>query len=157
MLKIFAKKCFISLHKLLLFMQSTSPAVARGASSSSTKVDTSTQRVSPVPDEYASKPVTVTSSPPKAKNELQELLQRSGYALPSYEHFQPKGPSHKRQFTCKCVVKGHHDRVIHQTQGTGSTKKEAEMNSAAEMLPVIKAMLENGGRLVPVSVCWKYW
>ena len=44
------------------------------------------------------------------------------------------------------------NQEIHQTHGEGTTKKEAELNSAMEMLPYIKAMLEDGGKLIPVSV-----
>lgn len=68
-----------------------------------------------------------------------------------YDHLPPRGPSHKREFTCKCVVKDNHNQVIHETQGSGSTKKEAEMNAAKEMMPFIRAMLEGGGQLIPVS------
>ena len=88
------------------------------------------------------------------KNELQELLQRSifKYPHPKYDHLPAKGLSHKRQFACKCIVVDRTDVVIHQTQGEGTTKKEAEMNSALEMLPFIRAMLEDGGMLIPVSL-----
>ena len=103
---------------------------------------------SPKPDAY-SKPVSSPSSS-HAKSELQELLQKCNYPLPKYTHLSPTGPSHKRQFTCKCVVIDNHDHVIHETQEAGSAKKEAEMLSAKEMLPVIKAMLEGGGQLTPV-------
>ena len=105
--------------------------------------------MSPVPDVYI-RPVTSPSS--STKNELQELLQKSvfNYPPPLYDHLPPRGPSHKREFTCKCVVKDNHDQVIHETQGSGSTKKEAEMNAAKEMIPFIGAMLEGGGQLTLV-------
>ena len=108
------------------------------------------RRLSPVPDIYT-KPVTSPSS--RAKNQLQELLQKSifNYPPPLYDHLPPRGPSHKREFTCKCTVKNNHDHVIHETQGSGSTKKEAEMNAAKEMIPFIEAMLADGGRLIPVT------
>ena len=108
-----------------------------------------TARLSPLPT-TRSRPFASPSS--NAKSELQELLQKSefNYPRPKYEHLSPTGPSHKRQFTCKCVVIDHRDQVIHETQGTGSTKKEAEVSSAAQMLPIMKAMLEDGGQLTPV-------
>ena len=113
------------------------------------KADAATPRLSPVPDVFISK-----SPSSNAKNELQELLQKSiyNYPPPTYKHLSPRGPSHKREFTCVCAVVNHRNEVIHQTQGTGGTKKEAEMNSAAEMKPVIMTMLEKRGQLVPVSV-----
>ena len=40
--------------------------------------------------------------------------------------------------------------MIHQTQCSASTKKEAEVKAAKEILPYIRAMLEDGGELVPV-------
>ena len=128
-------------------------AAMQGASASSTPPTprrvADTRRLSPVPDIYG-KPVTSPSS--RAKNELQELLQKSvfNYPPPLYDHLPPKGPSHKREFTCKCVVRDNHDCVIHETQGSGSTKKEAEMNAAKDMIPFIKAMLGGGGQLTPV-------
>ena len=105
-----------------------------------------TARLSPVPTTHT-RPVASPSS--NAKSELQKLLQKN-YPLPKYDHLSPTGPSHKRQFTCKCVVIDHRDQVIHETQGTGSTKKEAEVSSAAQMFPIVKAMLEDGGQLTPV-------
>jgi hypothetical protein len=110
------------------------------------------RRLSPAsPDIYG---VPVTSPSSRAKSQLQELLQKSvfNYPPPVYDHLPPRGPSHKREFTCKCVVKDNHDQVIHETQGSGSTKKEAEMNAAKEMMPFIEAMLEGGGQLTPVRV-----
>ena len=40
--------------------------------------------------------------------------------------------------------------MIHETQSSGSTKKEAEMNAAKEMILFIEAMLADGGQLIPV-------
>ena len=127
-----------------------------GAAVSSPSASSSTvqrpPRLSPVPNTCSSR---LTSSPSSnAKNELQELLQKSifNYPPPKYDNLPAKGPSHKRQFTCRCVVVDNGDQVIHQTHGEGTTKKEAEMNAAVEMLPYIKAMLEDGGKLIPVSV-----
>ena len=40
--------------------------------------------------------------------------------------------------------------MIHQTQASGTTKKEAEVNAATEMIPFVTAMLESGGQLIPV-------
>ena len=108
------------------------------------------KRLSPVPDIYG---IPVASPSSRAKNKLLELLQKSvfNYPLPVYDHLPPRGPSHKREFTCKCVVKDNRDQVIHETQGSGSTKKEAEMNAAKEMIPFISTMLEGSGELIPVS------
>ena len=128
-------------------------AAMQGASASSTPPTTrrvaDARRVSPVPNVYG-RPVTSPSS--SVKNELQELLQRSvfNYPPPLYEHLPARGPSHKREFTCKCIVKDNHDYVIHETQGSGSTKKEAEMNAAKKIMPFIEAMLEGGGQLISV-------
>ena len=127
-------------------------AVATSPTTSSSAVQRS-PRLSPVPN-TCSRPVSSSSPPSNAKNELQELLQKSifNYPPPKYDHLQAKGPSHKRQFTCRCVVMDNDDQVIHQTHGEGTTKKEAEVNSAMEMLPYIKAMLEDDGKLMPVSM-----
>lgn len=129
-------------------------SLLQGASASSTppaaRRVVNARRLSPVPDIYST-PVTSPSS--MAKNQLQELLQKSifNYPPPVYDHLPARGPSHKREFTCKCVVKDHRDHVIHETLGSGSTKKEADMNAAKEMIPFIQAMLEGGGQLTLVS------
>ena len=132
---------------------------ARRLSSASSTLVPSVRRVAdtrPMPDIY-DRPVSSPSS--SAKNELQELLQKSifNYPPPMYDHLTPRGPAHKQQFTCRCIVKDNNGHVIYERQGSASTKKEAEMNAAKDMIPFVRAMLEDGGQLIPVRQLLIYY
>lgn len=63
------------------------------------------------------------------KGELQELLQSAGCPGPTYEVVGQTGPHHARQFT---AIARWHDREI--GRGTGSSKKQAEVEAAADAL-----------------------
>ena len=62
-----------------------------------------------------------------AKALLQEYTQGVNKQLPEYKLLDEKGPAHKKTFTVQVLFK---DEVC--GTGTGSTKKEAEQNAAAE-------------------------
>ncbi|HET7572980.1 MAG TPA: ribonuclease III [Gaiellaceae bacterium] len=62
------------------------------------------------------------------KTELQELLARSGRQV-SYAVLSAEGPPHDRHFTCAALVDG--ERL---GTGSGSSKKAAEQEAAAEVL-----------------------
>lgn len=66
------------------------------------------------------------------KSELQELAQASGFA-PEYSIVEASGPPHDMTFTARVSIEG---RVL--GQGTGRSKKEAEMAAAAQALEVYK-------------------
>jgi len=70
----------------------------------------------------------VTTIPEHPKSMLQEALQARGMA-PAYEVTDTVGPPHRRVFHVRVLVDG---RVV--GEGSGGSKKEAEMNAAADAL-----------------------
>ena len=69
-----------------------------------------------------------------AKALLQEYTQGVNKQLPVYKILEEKGPAHKKTFTVQVLFK---DEVC--GTGSGSTKKEAEQNAAAEACRRFKA------------------
>lgn len=64
-----------------------------------------------------------------AKSRLQERYQRDGAPLPRYRLAAEEGPPHRKTFTVEVTA-----RDGRSAQGTGNTKKEAEMEAAANLL-----------------------
>lgn len=67
-----------------------------------------------------------------AKSRLQERCQRDGEPLPRYRVLAEEGPPHRKTFTVKVTA-----RDGRSAQGTGSTKKDAEMEAAANLLALL--------------------
>ena len=63
-----------------------------------------------------------------AKTELQEALARSGRIV-HYEVLEVTGPAHERRFVCAALIDG-----VRLGEGSGTTKKAAEQEAAAEAL-----------------------
>ena len=68
-----------------------------------------------------------------AKNRLQEWAQRYGHAL-GYVLVAARGPDHAKEFDMEVTIDGHG-----VARGTGHSKKEAELNAAAEALKLLGA------------------
>ena len=66
-----------------------------------------------------------------SKTELQEALARSGRVV-QYEVLDVEGPAHERRFVCAALIDG--ERL---GAGSGSTKKAAEQEAAAEALAAL--------------------
>lgn len=67
-----------------------------------------------------------------AKSRLQERCQRGGIPLPRYRVLAEEGPPHRKSFAVTVTT-----RDGREAQGTGSTKKEAEMEAAANLLTLL--------------------
>lgn len=72
-----------------------------------------------------------------AKSRLQERCQRDGAPLPRYRVLAEEGPPHRKTFTVTVTA-----RDGRSARGTGNTKKEAEMEAAANLLA---SLAEEGG------------
>jgi ribonuclease-3 len=75
--------------------------------------------------------VTVTAEPEEInpKGKLQELLQAVAPSSPVYELLDESGPEHLKNFRCKVVWEG-----LNLGEGSGLSKKEAEVAAASEAL-----------------------
>lgn len=69
-----------------------------------------------------------------AKSRLQEWCQGERLPLPSYTLLSADGPAHDRTFRVEVKVDGHPP-----AEGSGKSRKEAEMNAAAKAIPVLVA------------------
>lgn len=67
------------------------------------------------------------------KSALQEVLQARGDPLPDYVVVDEQGPSHRRRFRIRCLIKG---RPV--SEGEGYSKKEAQQDAARKALEVVK-------------------
>ena len=67
------------------------------------------------------------------KTRLQEWLQGRAKGLPSYELVGVSGEAHRQQFQIRCSVKD----VASQTEGFGTTRRNAEQQAAESMLEVL--------------------
>lgn len=67
-----------------------------------------------------------------AKSRLQERFQRDGKPLPRYRVLAEDGPPHRKTFTVTVTA-----RDGRSADGTGKTKKEAEMEAAANLLALL--------------------
>lgn len=63
------------------------------------------------------------------KGELQEILQSLSNVSPAYEVISEAGPDHQKEFVCRVVWEG-----CELGRGIGQSKKQAEINAAAEAL-----------------------
>ncbi|MDH3545976.1 MAG: ribonuclease III [Gammaproteobacteria bacterium] len=64
------------------------------------------------------------------KTRLQEWLQARGLGLPEYELVKVSGKAHQQQFDVTCTV----NNGAAQTDGSGTTRRNAEQESAQKML-----------------------
>ncbi|MDA8120972.1 MAG: ribonuclease III [Deltaproteobacteria bacterium] len=67
-----------------------------------------------------------------AKSRLQEWCQKKKIRLPTYRVTDTAGPAHSRTFTVVAVLADGTEAM-----GSGATKKDAEMQAAAEMLSLV--------------------
>jgi ribonuclease-3 len=67
------------------------------------------------------------------KTRLQEWLQSKGFGLPEYELVKVSGKAHRQQFDVSCSIKDGGQ----VSTGSGTTRRNAEQESAREMLAVI--------------------
>jgi len=79
-------------------------------------------------------PRTLLATTSDAKNLLQELAQKRGLGLPSYEITAEEGPAHLRQFTAAVRVDG---ALV--GEGVGGSKQAAERAAAAAGLETLEA------------------
>lgn len=63
------------------------------------------------------------------KGELQEIIQAMSPASPGYEVVSETGPDHRKEFVCRVLWEGKE-----LGRGNGQSKKQAEINAAAEAL-----------------------
>lgn len=70
------------------------------------------------------------------KTLLQEYLQAHKKALPIYKVSSMDGAAHEQVFTVECLVEG----VEKPTLGTGSSRRQAEQEAAAEALHCLKTL-----------------
>ena len=64
------------------------------------------------------------------KTRLQEYLQGSGFALPVYQMEKVSGQAHKQRFEVSCSA----DELKLRSLGSGTTRRDAEQEAAANML-----------------------
>jgi ribonuclease III len=67
-----------------------------------------------------------------AKSRLQELCQRSKDPVPRYRVLSEEGPPHRKSFTVTVTIRDGRSAL-----GTGSTKKDAEMEAAGNLLALV--------------------
>lgn len=67
------------------------------------------------------------------KTRLQEWVQARGLGLPDYALVQVTGKAHRQQFEVRCTIAGSADA----TTGNGTTRRNAEQESAEKMLRVL--------------------
>jgi ribonuclease-3 len=68
-----------------------------------------------------------------AKSALQEFLQARGEPLPEYVVVAEEGPSHRRRFRVRCLVKG-----SALAEGEGTSKKSAQQQAAQTALGLLR-------------------
>lgn len=69
-----------------------------------------------------------------AKSALQELLQARGEPVPEYVVVAEEGPSHRRRFRVRCLVRG-----SALAEGEGPSKKSAQQEAAQKVLGILGA------------------
>ena len=88
-------------------------------------------------DAFAERIEFASSGHVDAKTELQEALARTGRIV-QYEVLAVEGPAHERRFVCAALIDGERLGV-----GTGSTKKAAEQEAAAQALAAVGITAES--------------
>ncbi|MEM9404198.1 MAG: ribonuclease III [Pseudomonadota bacterium] len=73
------------------------------------------------------------------KTRLQEVLQADGLALPDYATESVSGKAHRQTFRVRCTVS---DLKL-ETQGSGSSRRDAEQKAARRMLDAIRSHTES--------------
>jgi ribonuclease-3 len=68
------------------------------------------------------------------KSRLQQLLLAAGRPEPRYELAEAIGPDHRKSFVMRVLVMDSSNAVEFEASGSGSTKKSASQNAAAEAL-----------------------
>lgn len=71
------------------------------------------------------------------KTKLQEVIQSKGEVSINYNMLKSEGPAHRPTFEVQLVIDGEN-----QSQGIGSSKKEAEQNAAKNMLTKMEMKYE---------------
>lgn len=79
-----------------------------------------------------------------SKGSLQELCQKNLLSIPEYNIVKKEGPDHSLQFTIECTVKDGSGKILHQTRGTSSAKRGAEIEAAILMKEKIQKTLPGG-------------
>jgi ribonuclease-3 len=74
------------------------------------------------------------------KTKLQEWLQSRGFALPEYELVKVSGKAHRQQFDVSCSIRD----GWQVSTGSGTTRRNAEQESAREMLAVLGEAVTDG-------------
>jgi ribonuclease-3 len=67
------------------------------------------------------------------KTRLQELVQSRGIALPEYRVEDVAGKAHKQTFSVRCTI----EELDRSTTGQGTTRRDAEQESAEQMLAIL--------------------
>lgn len=69
------------------------------------------------------------------KTRLQEWLQSQAYGLPEYELIKTTGKAHRQVFEVRCSIRD----GARQSTGSGTTRRNAEQESAEKMLAALSA------------------
>ena len=81
-------------------------------------------------------------TPIDAKNKLQEILQKRGYPIPTYDVTDKDGPSHEPTFTVTLTVRNRAEKVVYKKKAEASQRKEAEKLCALIALPEVEQQLD---------------
>lgn len=81
-------------------------------------------------------------TPIDAKNKLQEILQKRGYPLPTYDVTDKDGPLHEPTFTVTLAVRSRAGKVVYRKKAEASQIKEAEKLCALVALPEVEQQLD---------------
>ncbi|KAL5457246.1 hypothetical protein EMCRGX_G034493 [Ephydatia muelleri] len=81
-------------------------------------------------------------TPIDAKNKLQEILQKRGYPIPTYDVTDKDGPSHEPTFTVTLTVRNRAKKVVYKKKAEASQRKEAEKLCALIALPEVEQQLD---------------
>lgn len=73
------------------------------------------------------------------KTRLQEWLQGRGFAVPEYELIKVSGKAHRQQFEVSCSIQ----KGERTSTGSGTTRRNAEQESARAMLAIIGEEVPN--------------
>ena len=85
---------------------------------------------------------SVEETPIDAKNKLQEILQKRGYPLPTYDVTDKDGPLHEPTFTVTLAVRSRAGKVVYRKKAEASQIKEAEKLCALVALPEVEQQLD---------------